>query len=157
MNTTQIHRVLNHLLENSRVHFLGVFASDKLPSLTAIKAYSPCCYVANTDETGQGGSHWVAFFHPNPRKLEFFDSFAKLPKELGYDIHKAIQIQHNKYQVQGIGSEVCGQLCIYFLYNRAQGIPFTHIISKLQSLSLSASDAHVYSFVHRIMKRLKIN
>ncbi|KAF0151795.1 MAG: hypothetical protein FD188_3431, partial [Ignavibacteria bacterium] len=83
MNTTQIHRVLNHLLENSRVHFLGVFASDKIPSLTAIKAYSPCCYVANTDETGQGGSHWVAFFHPNPRKLEFFDSFAKLPKELG--------------------------------------------------------------------------
>ncbi|KAF0140314.1 MAG: hypothetical protein FD143_3528 [Ignavibacteria bacterium] len=157
MNTDQILRALRHLLANSRVHFLGVFAADQLPSFTTIRAYSPCCYVANTDETGQGGSHWVAFFHPSPNKLEFFDSFCKLPKEYGYDIHKAIQIQHNKIQVQGRRSNVCGQLCIYFLYNRAHGIPFTHIISKLQSVSLSASDAHVYSFVHRIMKRLKIN
>ena len=156
MNTEQIQLVLSHLLSKSRIHFLGVFASDKLPSISTIRAYSPCCYVANTDQTGQGGSHWVAFFHPTPNKLEFFDSFAKLPKELGYDIPQTIQIQNNKIQVQGADSQVCGQLCIYFLYHRAHGISFNNIIQKFRSVSFSVSDARVYSFIQRVMKRIKI-
>ena len=157
MNTEHILLVLKHLLANSRIHFLGVFASDRLPSLTAIRAYSPCCYVANTDQTGLGGSHWVAFFHPTPMKLEFFDSFAKLPKELGYDIPKSIEIQQNKIQVQGRESQVCGQLCVYFLYHRAHGISMQSITRKLHSLSFSASEALVYSFVQHVLQRIKKN
>ena len=157
MNSDQIHIALNHLLSNSRIHFLGVFASDRLPSLTTIKAYSPCCYVANTDQTGWRGSHWVAFFHPTPSRLEFFDSFAKLPQELGYDISRSIQIVQNKVQVQGRESQVCGQLCIFFLYHRAHGISMQSITRKLRSLSFFDSDALVYSFVHRVMQRIKRN
>ena len=155
MNTDQIQLVLKHLFKNSRVQFLGVFASDRLPSLPAIRAFSPCCYVANTEQTGWGGAHWVAFFHPTAGKLEFFDSFGKLPKEFGYDIPRSIQIQQNKIQVQGRRSEVCGQLCVYFLYHRSHGTPTQSIIRRLRSLSFSASESLVYSFVQNVLNRIE--
>jgi hypothetical protein len=154
MNSEQILLIMNKLLSHSWVHFLGVFASDRLPSQTAIIAYSPCCYIVNTDRTGWNGSHWVAFFHPTPFKLEFFDSFAKMPKERGMEMHKSFQIQHNSFQVQGDGSAVCGHLCVYFLYHRARGLTMHKIIHNLNSLSFSASEALVYSFVQRVMQRI---
>ena len=157
MNTEQIHLVLKYLLRNSKVTFLGVFASDRIPLLSAISAFTPCCYVANTEQTGWGGAHWVGFYYPTPDKLEFFDSFAKLPKEYGYDFPKTIQIQHNKIQVQGRRSTVCGQLSIYFLYHRAQGFPMNDIIRNLRAVSFADSEKHVYSFVQRVMQRIKIN
>ena len=62
MNTDSITVIIRKLLPHSRARFLGVFTSEKLPPLNAIQSRVPCCYVSNIDPTGQGGSHWVAFF-----------------------------------------------------------------------------------------------
>ena len=154
MNTEEISFILKHLLSNSRTHFLGVFASDKLPPINTIAAYTPCCYVANTDPTGWGGSHWVAFFHPLPNKLEFFDSYGRPPQEFGYTFPKSIQISHNKFQIQGLGSQVCGHFSIFFLYHRSQNYTMYSIIKKFQSLPFSRSASLVYSFVQKVNTRL---
>ena len=74
MNTDEITHILKHLLANSRVRFLGVFASDKLRPLNTIQSLIPCCYASNIDPTGKGRSHWVAFFSLKTKSLELFDS-----------------------------------------------------------------------------------
>ena len=53
--------------------FLGVFASNELPS--KISTY-PSALIANTDPCNKPGQHWVAMFFPDEEnKEEFFDSY----------------------------------------------------------------------------------
>ena len=79
MNTDEITNILKQLLANYRARLPGVFASDKLPQLNSIHCLVPCCYVLNNDPNGKGGSHWVAFFHSRPNRLEFIDSYGRQP------------------------------------------------------------------------------
>ncbi|KAF0143335.1 MAG: hypothetical protein FD143_3437 [Ignavibacteria bacterium] len=153
MRTDDIRQLLQTLLAHSNVKFLGVFPADRLPSLSAIRAFSPCCYVANTDKTGLAGSHWVAFYHPSPSRLEFFDSFGREAKNFGYDFDKSIQITHNSTEVQGRGSKLCGQYCIFFLCHRAKGRSMRSIIRKFSQLP--NSDSLVYSCIQTLMQRIK--
>jgi hypothetical protein len=39
---------------------LGVFAADNLPRMEI----TPCCFIANTDDSKNPGRHWVAFYSP---------------------------------------------------------------------------------------------
>ena len=58
MNTSEIDSILTQGLKGTNSKFLGVFASDRLPS--HIHSF-PCCLVANTHPHNQPGTHWVAF------------------------------------------------------------------------------------------------
>ena len=84
MDSVSISRMAVKLLKNSGVRFQGVYPSDHLPCVYEISSRSPCCYVANSDPCNELGSHWVAFFHPTPNVIEFFDSFAKTPAYYGF-------------------------------------------------------------------------
>ena len=55
--------------------FLGVFASDQLPS--KISTY-PSGLIVNTDPIDKPGQHWVAMYFPNEGE-EFFDSYGFPP------------------------------------------------------------------------------
>ena len=72
MNGAQIERALRQDKFASQ-SFVGVFAADRLP----VKEF-PGSYVVNTDETGQPGQHWVAFYTVDDT-IECFDSFGKDP------------------------------------------------------------------------------
>ena len=78
MNTEEINHLLKHILANSRACFLGVFASDKLAPLNTIHSLVQCCYVSNIDPTGQGGTHWVSFFHSRQNRLGMEDKLVNL-------------------------------------------------------------------------------
>ena len=103
MNSDDITHILMHILSNYRARFLVVFDSDNLSPLISIQSLVSCCYVSNIEPTGKGGSHWVAFFHSRPNRLEFLDSDGRKPCEFGFSFPKSLQIFHNPYQIQAFG------------------------------------------------------
>ena len=58
MNTIQIRDFINSD-NNLKSLFHGVFARDEL--IMNIKY--PSCFIVNTDNSNQSGSHWLAFFY----------------------------------------------------------------------------------------------
>ena len=155
METDEINLILSNIFKRSLVNFLGVYPSDSIPSQSNINAFVPCCYVANTDPIGRKGTHWVAVYQPNPRSLEFFDSFGAHPNDYGFHFHKFTITHHNTIPVQSLLSDVCGHYCIYYLYHRSIGIPMHSIIAKLKSLPHSKSDTLVASFIQRLRNEMK--
>ena len=154
MNSDEITHILKHLLAHSRARFLGVFASDKLPPLNTIQSLIPCCYVSNIDPTGKGGSHWVAFFHSRPNRLEFFDSYGRHPCEFGFSFPKSLQIFYNPYQIQAFGTQVCGHFCIYILYPRAHNYALNSICKRFSILPIVRSASIVSSFIRNAHERI---
>ena len=113
MNCDEITHILKLLLAHSRARFLCVFASHKLPPLNTIQSIIPCGDVSNIDPTGKCGSHWVAFFTQDQIVLNFFDIYGRQPCEFGFSFPKSLQIFHNPYQIQALGTWVCGHFCVY--------------------------------------------
>lgn len=146
MEQNRLHHILSKIYSKSDTAFLGVFAADNLPLPDYIFSHSPCAYVANTDQTGRPGTHWVAIFHPSKSCVEFFDSFGFHPHDLGFNFSSFTLSNYNQKQVQSFDSQVCGHYCIYFLFFRIHGHSFSNIMSRLQSLSHFQSDSVVNSF-----------
>lgn len=107
--------------------FLGVFPSDRLPIIK-----KPACLIANYDEFGMGGSHWVAMAFPVMGSPLYFDSYGKMPEHwedlLGIDIDFKKYLRenskngsyiYNKFNFQQFDNDACGEYCIYFLMNGA--------------------------------------
>ena len=114
--------------------FIGVFASDKLPSLNS----TGVCFIVNYDPSFKGGSHWIAFsvIPPNNQYYDtinepnntvlYFDSYGEEPdsdnKLLGDDTKFRNYIasiphsnyKYNYYDFQALNSDVCGLYAIYF-------------------------------------------
>jgi len=110
--------------------FLGVFPSDKLPPVK-----KPCCLIANYDEFGMGGSHWIAMAFPTNEAPQYFDSYGRdaefWENLLGLDVDFKTYLRensknhsyiYNKVDFQNIKSnqrqnDTCGEYCCYFLMN----------------------------------------
>ena len=61
------------MLADTGVHWLGVFARDKVPPLGRSQR-RPFALVVNTDPADKPGAHWLAFFASAAEPLEMFDS-----------------------------------------------------------------------------------
>ena len=138
MNTIQI----NGCMANSKT-FLGTFSADKLPLRTTHAL--PFSFIANTDPSHQPGTHWVGFF-VTEEEVEVFDSYGRemcplFKRFIGSEKHIC-----NEKQVQQFGSSVCGQYCIYYIYQRERGQSMTQILSKFKHPD--QNDAYVRDWVH---------
>lgn len=120
MDTRQIAIILR-----TTENFLGVFPSDKLPSVK-LQTFS---MVANTDPSDRPGTHWVAI-HVNNGKAEYFDSYGLEPSIP--TIHRFLtrfnKCQYNKKQIQGFLSSVCGHYSVYYIWERSKGVPMMDIL-----------------------------
>ena len=131
MNASQIKRLLRDYISS---HTLGVFPVDKLPTIPRRNVKYPFCLIANTDKCGNPGQHWVAIYVQSPEHGEFFDSLGRPPGEysslfLNFMKRYCDRMKWNVRQVQGIGSSVCGQYCLFYLMNRSKGICMDCILS----------------------------
>jgi len=151
MNTNEIEEILRHGLQGTKLNFLGVFASDRLPTL--ITSF-PSCLVANTDPHNQPGTHWVAFNFISPTELEFFDSFGMHPFVYGFNLD--YKVHFNEHQIQSFDSAVCGHYCIYFLYQRARSLDLVSICKNLLRHGNSA-DHFVEKFVACLVNSRQVN
>jgi len=65
--------------------------------------------IINLDDINNG-SHWVAI---NTKKKIYFDSYnQKMPNIIPKDYKQA----NSQFEIQSLSSEMCGQLCVLFLY-----------------------------------------
>ena len=180
MNTLEIDHILNAMLFSNGVHskqqgspaaeYLGVFAADQIP-LEKIKLCNANFFVLNTDPSSQSGTHWVACFKhsynsvsflqsniiSNPENiLEFFDSFAKSPNYYKFSFPPNLEIVKGHSQLQSNYSSVCGQYCIYFLFQRVcKARSFSSIISELLSnfRKRDCRDSYIAGFVSRMSRK----
>ena len=141
MNTTSIERALGILLD---IPFY-VIAANEL-HLIPFNQF-PVAIVQNTSER-LPGQHWIAWIVYNKeREGEYFDSY-------GYPISKYRLVQRpvltivkeNCKQIQQSHSFVCGQMCIFFLYHRLNGVSYEAILQKFRN-SRRYNDFIVQKFV----------
>ncbi len=144
MLSTEIRRLLDGMIDPSRVNFVGVFPRDMEP--IDFTRY-PSCYVLNTDPSSEPGQHWVAIFITSPNNFEFFDSFAMHPSvyHLSYpNVHCVMD-----FQAQSFASSVCGHYCVYYLVLRSLAHP-PHLISRsFSKFDYNWNDLQVSRFIKK--------
>lgn len=129
----------------------GVFASDQLPLIP----HKNCCFIMNLDPISQPGSHWSALFFQDGN-CDYFCSYALPPSER---IRKFIRKNTgsaprlNKTRLQDYFSTVCGEYCLYFLCNRAEGHSMREIVQSFTPV-LSRNDGIVQKFVLKYFNKL---
>jgi len=96
-------------------HFLGAFAFDELP----INLSYPSSFIINTKPRINEGEHWLALFYDKNKVCYFFDSYGFSPnyhRLTNYIRTTSAKFNYNKNVLQEMGSTVCGEYCIMFLY-----------------------------------------
>ena len=76
MNSPNLERILNSIVDPTKCTVLGVFPSDLMPD--HMQQY-PNCFIANTDPSSMLGQQWVAYNLDSEIEYEFFDSFGFTP------------------------------------------------------------------------------
>ena len=74
--------------------------------------------IANTDNSGLSGEHWVAFYKlKGSTKFEFFDSYSMPPEMYGFCCIKQTIIYNTVLStpLQSLTSKVCGGFCLMWL------------------------------------------
>ena len=108
----------------TKSQFRGVFAMDKLP--TRKKG----CYVINTDDHDEPGSHWVAVFDDG-ENVEYMDSYGHPPLDARCLNFLGDTFSFNTVRLQQQYSNACGFYCVYFLLHRSRTLTANYIISML--------------------------
>lgn len=144
MNGNQIHFILSRDPYTSPF-FLGVFASDAIPTLKEKSAV-----VVNVDKSSEPGSHWLAFYYEN-NNIEFFDSYGNPPEFYGPSFQDFFSnyssVSWNSTTLQSLTSNVCGPYCIYFILKRCQGHSLYSIVSSFADCQ--KNDFRMYQFVKK--------
>lgn len=94
-------------------NFRGVFMRDSLPN----KPLKNECAIVNLDSQQNDGTHWTAYCKKS-NIVYYFDSYGNLPppKELVRYFGSNVKIHYNNLKYQDFQTNICGQLCITFLY-----------------------------------------
>ena len=138
---------LSHLAANCKVtapHFGGVFAINTLPETPFRLPYS---IISNIDPSNKGGSHWICIYFPINGPPEYMDSYGFPPR---YEFKRFMNSNYFVYNTQMIQSPyttVCGQYCLYYLYNRSIKKTMDSVLNSFDLDNLLANDIAVNKFV----------
>lgn len=97
-------------------HFHGVFMRD-----TLTKKVGPAvqeCWILNHSSSNNIGTHWTCLAK-NFNEAFHFDSMGRLapPLEVVSYLGDNINIYYNTKRYQDYGTNICGHLCLRFLYD----------------------------------------
>ena len=150
MDTQEIYASLK-TNESTKDCFENVYPSDKLPKKSIVRYNSKgqSFIVANLDPSYMQGSHWVALCI-SPSKYcadEYFDSYGEEPPA---SIKKYLKERYifQKQQLQSFTSTVCGQWCIYYIWQRCNGLSMKDIILKFKDNSPEENDKYINYIVN---------
>jgi hypothetical protein len=103
--------------------FRGVFMADELKSL---RQEANECGIVNFMLSSQKGSHWVAWYEEGDEKY-YFDSYGAdiLPQLKDY---LGSPIQCHSFQIQDFDSDICGELCLLFIYLMSKDMSYEDVI-----------------------------
>jgi len=109
--------------------FIDVFPSDLLPHFIAWT----CIVIINADTHTERGSHWLAvYFRPRSSSAYSFDSYDIVPfvPDIQAFIKRSCTIwDHNRRELQGLTSNICGKYCCLFALYMDRGYPPKQFIS----------------------------
>jgi len=110
---------------NNVNQFGGVYSRNNLPAVI-----EPKFYIVNLDDAKGPGTHWVCIYNCNHNVCYFFDSFGVDPcvevLEFMKQSHK--KILGSTYQIQMLGTILCGYFCIYVCNELLNNTPFCDIL-----------------------------
>lgn len=142
METKEIYASLK-TNKSTRNCFLSVFPIDLLPDRETILQKTEDTYlVINLDPSYKSGSHWVTICLNMDGCNEYFDSYGKKPPEIITNYLKASYILQKK-QLQGNTSTVCGQWCIYYIWQKCNGATLKEISDSFKTSQKEKNDRHV--------------
>jgi len=124
-------------------NFRGIFMRDELPQ----KPNKKECGILNLDDAGNSvngyfvdnppgnnGTHWVCWFCRGKDPSYYFDSFGLSPpleiKKYLFSQGKG-EIEFNISQIQPLGTNICGHLCLYILNKLDKGEDFKIVLEAL--------------------------
>jgi hypothetical protein len=153
MNSEQLLHSLRYFNKTHCNAFsIGVFAANQLPSIYK----KPAAFIANTDDQGKPGTHWVAFYIPQSGRIEFFDSYGLPPLVNGHlSFLNGRLWSHNRRELQSLTSDVCGHYCLMFLACRMNGHPLKSF-QTLFTRDFAANDRQVETCSNKILKHLRL-
>lgn len=124
-DTTSNYELIDYAKRLKIPYFRGYFMNDELPK----KIKTNECGIVNLQDSDEQGSHHVCYFKKGKLKY-YFDSY-------GLDCSNEVlnylksPIISSTYQIQKMGSKMCGQYCLYVLYYLGKGYDFINILHKL--------------------------
>src|SRR5271167_4346147 len=117
---------LDSFAKNLKIkYFRGIFMNDELPK----KIKTNESGIVNLQDSDENGSHWICYFKKGKLKY-YFDSYGLDPSNEVLNYLKQ-PIISSTYQIQKMGSAMCGQYCLYMLYYLGKGYNYITIIHKL--------------------------
>ena len=139
---------ISDIKNRESVHWLGVFARDKLPD--DLNSKRPFALILNSDPSDKPGQHWLAMYGPATGPIEFFDSYALPPSVYALN---TFALTYSRTPLQSPTSAVCGHYCLFFLYIRSHGNSFQTIIRHLkQKYSV---DSYVREYINKLQARFR--
>ena len=150
MNTSSLLRAMDALFSRSRLNVnYYVTAADTVYSTVDFSKY-PIAIICNTDMEKGSGKHWIAFWLPEKGICEYFDSFG-LPIDRYWNVQVPAEFtKENCIIYQSALSNVCGNHCLFFLYNRALGVSYIDFVNNNYNYNVRHNDALVRTFVTQI-------
>lgn len=135
---SQIMEIMDKLGINKKKGFMGVFAANQIPNITAQvnSGMHRVSFIMNLDPSSKPGIHWVAVYidTKHDRSLEYYDSFGRDPSEsfmrdiLGLinalEPGTYLKFKVNRIIEQRANSTNCGYFACKFLVDRYDGVPF---------------------------------
>src|SRR5271167_4366619 len=126
-DTTSNYELIDYAKQLKIKYFRGYFMNDELPK----KILTNESGIVNLQDSDEQGSHHVCYFKYGKLKY-YFDSY-------GLDCSNEVlnylksPIISSTYQIQKMGSTMCGQYCLYMLYYLGKGYNYITILHKLLS------------------------
>ena len=84
----------------------------------------PVIYIINLDSSENKGSHWVCLY----KNKYYFDPYGVLPIAAVQNLDGLL---YNTLQIQPDNTKMCGQLCLYVLYNLEKGEEFEDLVLRM--------------------------
>lgn len=132
LSTEQLESALEQLMNRTNVREYFVIAADQMKDLKITKY--PAVVIQNVDLITQPGSHWISYFFVSAKEVEYFDSYGKHLYIYDFVEKPDARITFQNTRVlQGWFSSLCGEFCLYFLYHRAIGLSFDHVLSSFKA------------------------
>ena len=105
-------------------HFRGIYSRDGLP-----RKIRKECGIINLDDIQGAGTHWVCYRNLDSI-VEYFDPFGliMLNEALKYFNTSGKREVYSIDEIQNISTVLCGFWCLYYLYERQQGIDILSVI-----------------------------
>jgi hypothetical protein len=114
-------------------NFRGWYCIDTLPKI----CHKVECGIPNLDKSDGRGTHWVAWYVNNGKKIFFNSSGNDPPLELvkylspGRAVYSAPSIYCSTDNIQPRDTVVCGHLCLYVLKKLSDGMEYVDVINSL--------------------------